>query len=391
MARIGGGLAGRSAICHVPGGKHKLAWVEAVGTSSGLIYESSAFGIDAGGAVGADIVLLAGDVGSNTTGAFAPSRALLPLLDGTVLDSLLARLGATAWSSCTICANGHTELLRRSTSLPQGMRLSPRFFADASPLGPAGCLHACMPSLHGNAVFVAGAATWLEEDPAWMLQQHRANGNALTVYCNNDMNRALPSGRAVLQHCGVYCVEREALNSVRSSGFLDIKEQLIPALRTAGLRVGAVRVRSAAFPVTDWSSYMRALTHSCAAQPAPSTAYRREGPSVWTGRNVHVATSARLMGSVILGDDCLIENGASLIGPIILGSGCHVEEGATLVRVIAPQKTRFDADSFVNDRFFGTDTGLGAGGSGRPSRAEGTPSSVGMRSSRSLRRCSNAG
>lgn len=325
-----------------------------MGISSGFAYEASATSIDSGGVVGSDIVLLSGDVGSGAECAIPFPRTLLPLINGTVLETLVTRLSAITWSTCTVCSNGHTDALRRSAALATRIRPKPYFLADAAPLGPAGCLRACDSEFRGESVFVAGGSTWLEEDPAWMIRQHLAHGNALTVYCTGDTKRALMFGRTALQPSGVYCVQREALSFVKSQGFQDIKEQLIPALRNAGLRVGAVRLRSPVFAVTDWPSYMRALSRACGIGPTPATGFHQLRPGVWCGEGSVVSDTARLSGPIVLGEDCVVEAGVSLNGPVVLGSGSRVGADSSLIRVVAPNSVAFPRGSFVSDRFIGS-------------------------------------
>jgi len=235
------------------------------------------------------------------------------------------------------------------------------FVEDGAPLGPAGCLRSCAPRFQTQTVFVTHGAIWLEEDPQWMVEQHRTHGNAVTVFCNDDTHRALMFGRTALRPCGVYCMDHAALGHLQDHRFQDIKEQMIPKVRDSGQRVGVVRVRSPVFEVRDWPAYMRALSRSCANGLAERLGFEEVSAGVWCGRNVTIAPGAQLNGPIVLGNGCRIGRGVSLIGPVMLGDLCTVEDETVLLRVVAPSATRFAAGSVHLDRLISYDPEKGFG------------------------------
>lgn len=262
---------------------------------------------------------------------------MLPLLPGrSVLETLLRRLTLSLDGSITICANGHTNLLESHVEAGVTRRDAIRYYRDNMPRGTGGCIKAAAPKGEPRTVFVAGGATWIEEDPQWMLAEHRAAGNALTVFCAEgkygDVCHALTP-------TGMYCVEPEVLPHIRDVGYQDLKEQVIPALKEAGLRVGAVVLRRPAFEITSWSDYLRAVSRALATEAVTLPGYRELAPGIWCGQNVSIAPNARIVGPALLGHDTQVKSQALVVGPGVLGQGCTVAAQSWAIRTIAADGT----------------------------------------------------
>lgn len=282
-----------------------------------------------------DVVILAGTIGNDAPWTRGTPRALLPLAGTTVIDALLARIESVNAASRTICANGHTSLFR--TLLTGDGTAASRFgfVNDSVPLGPAGCLKACQPRLGGRTILLSGASVWLEDDPTWMVAEHQASGNALTVFCAAASHDDLGGARRVLRPTGVYCCDPVVMDYINTVGFQDVKEQLIPALRKQGLHVGVVTLRKPAFEITEWSSYIRAVGRAIAGLSGTLPGYRPLTPDVWCGRNVQIAANARIVGPVMLGRNCRVEEGAVIIGPTMLGNESRVGKQAWVMHAVS--------------------------------------------------------
>lgn len=300
-----------------------------------------------GGAM--DFVVLAGTIGSDVPWARGFPRPLLPLGDGrTLLDALLGRFDMYPDALSAVCANGHTDIIEAYAA--RGDRQKPIvLFEEGVPLGTAGCLRQCASHLKTDRFFLASGTTWLAGDPQAMLEQHRSSGNTMTVFCTQEPGSET-KGRRRLTPTGIYCCEREALKFIRPAGYQDLKEQWVPAIRRAGLRVGAVVVSEASGEIRAWSNYIRVLTESINAAKLSDRRSQMAAPGVWIGRGSKVSASARIVGPVVLGQGCEIGDDTLLVGPVVLGDGCRVGSGSRLVRVVAPGRVAFGADSSVSDR-----------------------------------------
>jgi exosortase len=300
-----------------------------------------------------DWLILAGSAGDETSWARDVPRHLLPLPGTTLLESLLAHMhsASSGAGTCTICVNGHTEWITPCAERFQSATFEVGVLEDSLPLGTAGCLKSCQDRLNGNTVFVTGGSVWFEDDPRWMLEQHRTQGNALTVFCTVDSNLSNGKQRTVLSPAGIYCCEPDVLDHIPEVGYQDLKEQLVPALRHAGLRVGAVSLRRPACQVSDWRSYMHVLHRILSTGQFPLGGYDEIAPGIWRGRDVSIAEDARIVGPALLGHQSRIEPGAVVVGPAMLGDRAQVGAGSWLIRVIAPEDSRSPAGMSLTDQF----------------------------------------
>lgn len=296
-----------------------------------------------------DFVVLAGTIGSDVQWARGFPRPLLPLGDGrTLLDALLQRFDNYPDSLSAICANGHSDIIEAYAA--QNARRKPLvLFEEGAPLGTAGCLRPCAEHLRSDTFFLASGTAWLADEPEALMEQHRASGNAMTVFCSRQPGDSEQRPRRLIP-TGIYCCERETLKHIRPAGYQDLKEQWVPAIQNAGLRVGTVTVSTANGEIRTWANYMRVLSDSINSADMSDRRSQMVAPGVWIGRGSRISPTSRIVGPVVLGQGCEIESDALLVGPVVLGDGCRVGAGTRLVRVVAPGRVLFPTDSSVSDR-----------------------------------------
>jgi exosortase len=154
-----------------------------------------------------------------------------------------------------------------------------------------------------------------------------------------------------LKPAGIYCCEPAVLDFIRPESYQDLKEQLVPNLQGAGLRVGAVTLRKPACQVSDWRSYNYVLYRALSEGRFQTEGYRELAPGIWCGEEVSVAPDARIVGPALLGHRCRIDGGATVIGPTMLADECHIGTGSWLIRTIAPDRVHCPAGACFIDRF----------------------------------------
>ncbi len=276
-------------------------------------------------------------------------RALLPLPGTTILEALLTELG-TAFGGCIVisAASDGARAVREVVQRGLGAQ-KVRLVEQSLPRGAAGCIKACEAGFRTDAIFVADAAVWLEDDPEWMLRQHQEQGNALTVFCTRRAcgGRAFRNGR--IEPVGLYCCDRVVLDFVSDRGYQDLKEQLVPRLRRAGLRVGAVVLPGQTREVVDWATYLHALERSLHSSRLRDRGFRQLAPGVWCGDSVDIDDRARVVGPAFLGSGCTLDAGSVVAGPAFLGDGSHIGSRAWLERVVAPRCVRIEAGTTLTD------------------------------------------
>ncbi len=306
-----------------------------------------------------DWVILAGTMGSEGKWTRGVPRALLPLPGTTLIDRLLDSYRQASDGTCTICANGHTKAIDARVSQAGGVGLRLGFFEDRLPRGTAGCLKACESRLTGETIFLIGAAVWIGDDPSELLKRHRDSNNALTVFCLPQDDTTATNRQSKMRPAGLYCCEPEVLKYVGTGGFQDLKEQLIPALKRAGLRVGALPLAQPALEISDWDSYTRLIDHVLSSAKLEEDGYSCVAPGIWVGRDVHLANTSRIVGPVLIGHGSRVEDDAVILGPTILGDGSFVGRGAILNRVVTGQGLQCGHGSLLVDHLEpGTKTNL---------------------------------
>lgn len=298
-----------------------------------------------------DVVILAGTVGHESSWSHDCPRPVLPLPGTSIVKALMHRVQKAFDGVFLICANGYTDLLESHLSPQDQSRHGIRYYQDAMPRGTAGCLKACIPAGTTRTMFVVGGTVWLEDDPRQMVEQHRASGNALTVFCTEDATKSDSRLGRVLRPTGVYCCEPVVLEHIRSAGYQDIKEQLVPALRRAGLRAGTVSVHSGTGEVSDWASYLGMVARRLSDGTSLGTSFRQITPDVHCGPDVQIASTARIVGPAMIGAGCRIGEGAVIIGPTVLADGCSIGDRSWLVRVVTADAVSFGPGSCVVDEF----------------------------------------
>ncbi|UCE58149.1 MAG: exosortase [Phycisphaerales bacterium] len=298
-----------------------------------------------------DVLVLAGAVGVDAPWAYGIPRPLLPLPGSSVLEALLDKFQSAFDGACAICAHGNSELIARRLTIrgkgPSGRK--PTMVVDSIPRGTAGCIKACETRFQGDAIFVTGASVWLDDDLPWMLEQHRKQGNALTVFCTRHSVRTESGAETQLMPIGVYCCDPCVLGLIPPQGYQDLKEQLVPTLRQAGLRVGAVTLPGNTCEVSSWPGYIQVLSQSLTAEELGGRGYDRIAPGIWCGEGVEIASRARIVGPTLIGHGCRVDDHATVIGPALLGDSCRLSEGSWVIRAVAPPGTFFAPGESVSD------------------------------------------
>lgn len=294
-----------------------------------------------------DAVILAGTVGNTPGWTCGLPKPLVPIPGGKLIDQLLERLmslqGGTA-----VCANGNTDKIAAHLGAHQEINARIRLVADKLPRGTAGCLGECRALLGGDVFLVVSGGVFLDDDPKWMVAHHRSTEHAVTVFCRSATQANGTENR--LKPAGLFVCDREVLDFIPDMGYLDLKEQLIPALQRAGRTIGAARLRGGTREVTTWDSYLQAFEYLMPSHAARH-GWSALAPQVWCGAGVRIAPSARIYGPVAVSDGCVIESRATIIGPAYLAPNTHVGQDSFLVRsIVWSPSTAIPSNTVIVDK-----------------------------------------
>lgn len=281
----------------------------------------------------------------------------LPVGGETLLARLLSKISGSCDATITMGGRKARPAAQESSTdrgAWSGVRLAPGAIR-----GSAGCLKDISATCSGGTILVIEGAVWLEDDLAWMLRQHRASNNALTVFCTSRPMTLRGDALSTIEPVSVYCCEPNVVDHVSATGVQDLAAHLIPALQRAGRRVGVVSLRGGTREVCDWPSYLDVVAQALKQeQPDHEGEYEMMAPGVWRHRDAMVSPQARLVGPVLIDRDCRIDAGAVVVGPTILGPGCLVEACARIVRTVAMGQVRFPIRPVVSDRLVTSDASI---------------------------------
>ena len=302
--------------------------------------------------------------------ATADNEKLWPLTESTpspllsignrpVMEIVLEQLARSGFKKIVICLHrmaGNIELY-----FGNGSRwgVSLEYVLTREAWGSAGAL-GWAKSLITEPFIVMPADAILDLDINAALQHHHQNQYSATVILHknkhqverqvtpeqDDNQEGSPVEIKSEEWCsetGVYIFESETLNLIPAKKKFDIGVHFLPALSTAGLRVGVF--------VTE--GYWNPLDSFCEFQDAQRTllySLWQDGPlqgekflsnysqllgkevstGVWVGRNTVIHTSARLVPPLILGEETRIGRGVILGPEVVVGASTIIADRASI-------------------------------------------------------------
>jgi NDP-sugar pyrophosphorylase family protein len=231
-----------------------------------------------------------------------------------------------------VCGNRETRLLkaRLDRHAPPGLTVS--YQEDLMPRGAAGSARDAASTSNAQTFVVADGTLIPNVDLHDVLSRHHTTGACLTVVVHSEYDhtgnvpRRAPSG--------IYVFSRRALDAVPARGFVDIKEELIPRLYSAGERIVAYDAADETPRVLDSSTYMAVnewMVERLAKSSIDREGYVRVGDAI-VHREAFVADDAALIGPVLVEAGASILSNAVVIGPTSIGRDATIESDGVVSR-----------------------------------------------------------
>jgi mannose-1-phosphate guanylyltransferase len=252
-------------------------------------------------------------------------RPLMPVAGRPLISYAIGWLHEGGVDNAVVCTNRDTRNLQ--ARLAAHIRADFKglvYREDPMPRGTAGCARDAAAESDADTVIVTDGTAIPSADLGDLLRQHWASGAALTVVVHRAASRH--GGSTGQEPCGIYIVERRALDLVKAVGYVDIKENLIPLLYEAGEPVLTNQTAHPSPRVLDLATYLSANERMI------QRLADRDGAVALKARGAVVATDAVLIGPVLLGRGVSVMSGATIIGPTSIGDGSVVKSGALVSR-----------------------------------------------------------
>jgi NDP-sugar pyrophosphorylase family protein len=268
-------------------------------------------------------------------------RPLLPVVGRPLTWYVLDWLARAGIRQASICANSDTRIFRQCLGNGTLNDMQLDYYADLMPRGPAGCVRDAA-TADADVLVVVEASVATRIDLAALLNAHRQARAALTI---------VVMGPDRTEPAGIYVLSRTALGYIPTRGYQDIKEMLIPKLYGRGEVVlpwpvddrENLRVRDAAsyLAVNSW-----ALEGPSPAW-VPPPGYRALAQA-YVHESARVAGTARLIGPLVVGPHCRIDDGATIVGTTTLGAHCRIGADAVVSRTALWTGCHVEAGAIVD-------------------------------------------
>ena len=150
---------------------------------------------------------------------------------------------------------------------------------------------------------------------------------------------------------GIYILEPEVLDLIPERTDFDFSKNLFPLMLKEGMPLYGYVAGGYWADIGNLDQYRLAHQDIFAGKVEigmPGTRANKVGKDIWTGENCHIDPSAKLSGTVVLGNRCNIGKNVKITNSV-LGDGCQVEEGAVLTNAILWRNVAIGAEAEVRE------------------------------------------
>lgn len=157
------------------------------------------------------------------------------------------------------------------------------------------------------------------------------------------------------QFPGIYIFSPEVLRFIEQKKYMDIKEQLIPALLKGSMNVFACEITGYHRRLNNISDYININREILLRDDCPDYLKDKKevASGIWIGEDVSISPEAYLLGPVILGDGCTVAGNTQIIGPAVFGNKCHVSAGVLVRESILWDSTMLSEGSKIEYSIIG--------------------------------------
>lgn len=290
-------------------------------------------------------------------------KALLPFLNRSLLATQVLHLARQGFTRIGLAlAPQDADLIHSELGRGDRFGVTLTYHTDEAPRGPAGCL-ALFEDFIGNDPFLVinGNVYLGSVDLGRLIKFHDTHAAAATLgmyegpsaptHVENVITS--PGGQIQSFHilhpsrdrrrprrfAGIYFFDSRVLAFVRRDGYMDLKEQLIPAIHQAGYGIFEHRLEGFHAYVGNPDDYYHAHMTALQRGVFDETDYTREGERIWVGAETSIASSVYLLGPILIGRGCIIDEHAQIVGPAVIGDGCTVGRGALVRESVVWEET----------------------------------------------------
>ncbi len=238
------------------------------------------------------------------------------------------------------------------------------------PRGSAGCLKSLEYIMTDDPLIVINGSTFLDFDLGQLINTHIKRGSFITIGVarenENDFllenvitgakNEVLEvssihhsSNRRELKvPVGIYVLDPGILEFIPEKGYFDIKERLVAAVKKADLHVHSFDINGYSVGVLTPTDYYRLNMNILKNKKrSDQTSNGRRSIDIWIGEGSSISKGAKLVGPVVIGNNCRLYDRSLVIGPTVIGDNCVIEQDAYIRESVLLSDSIFSKETVV--------------------------------------------
>lgn len=282
-------------------------------------------------------------------------KALLPVANMPLLAHTLRYLSRQGVRETFVCIDAGSESIREKIHDWRPSDMTLQFILEPIPMGTAGCLRELRSSLGADPFLVVAGMPFIDFPLDKLMNVHRRREATITVALveqpfpngfaeevilgrDGDIEEIIVpyglgngGGRRTL---GVYILDPRIFRFMERESYLDLKEQLIPRIRRAGLSVIGAQVPGVGVRLDTIMDYLHFSHEFLSNGYMGWRAGERLERLVRLGEGVSASTSADLRGPLLIGNNATVGAGAWIEGPTAIGPACRIQPTGTVIASI---------------------------------------------------------
>jgi mannose-1-phosphate guanylyltransferase len=304
-------------------------------------------------------------------------KALVPVLNRPFLEHVLARLKEHGVGEIILAISNLAEEIEARLGDGSRLRLKISYASEKTALGTAGAVRNASEYL-ADSFFVLNGDTYSDLDFSAMLRFHHMHHSRVTIALtpvedptqyglieteiDGRVKRFLekPKKEEIttnMINAGTYILEPEVLDLIPRGQEYSFERQLFPGMLAGGEPVYAFPSEGYWIDIGSPEKYMR-FNFDLLAGKSGNYGFKR-GNEVVVGNSSKVAAGANLMGPILIGEGCIVEDQSIIEGPAIIGDGCQIGREAAVKSSILWDNVTLDEKSHVSACIIANDCRLG--------------------------------
>lgn len=156
--------------------------------------------------------------------------------------------------------------------------------------------------------------------------------------------------RSQMMPCGLYIFDRTILSHISREEYFDVNEQLVPLVRSLGGSIRAHQITGGVHMITGPEDVLwlnREILLKNALHGMGGHGGQEAMDEITIGENSEISPLSFLLGPLVIGPNCIVEDYAQVIGPSVIGSASRLEKGSVVRESVLRSGTQVQTNARV--------------------------------------------